>query len=163
LNFRVQCKYPSKSCVGSASLIWCNLPSTWEGSVIVALTQKLGFWLLSSFFLEKAQGKFSLVHQGGSGLHIKMATLCSCQFFGTLGYDIEKCKRCEKILCNRCPLKHEGKIGSGGWDVLRVSARTRTNTIKRPRNQGRIYMYIYDTSVIYIWKRESTVWMQTSG
>lgn len=62
LNFRVQCKYQSKSCAGSASLIRCNLPSTWEGSVIVAQTQKLGFWLLSSFFLEKAQGKFSLVH-----------------------------------------------------------------------------------------------------
>lgn len=31
---------------------------------------------------------------------------------GTLGYVTGKCGRCDKILCNRCPIKHEGKTGS---------------------------------------------------
>ena len=57
-------------------------------------------WVLELTSLGKAQGMFPLVFQEGSELHIRMGTLHDCQVLGTSGYDLGKCKRHEKILCN---------------------------------------------------------------
>ena len=61
---------------------------------------------------------FPSVFQGGSELHIRMGTLHDCKVLGTSWYDIGKSRRRDKILCNRCLLKHEGRIGSDSGDAL---------------------------------------------
>jgi len=86
--------------------------------------------VLSSFFSGKVQGNFSLVLQGGPRLHIKMGTLHSCQVFGTPGYGTGKCRRCDKIWCNRCPLViGKTSVYTELLVPLRVIATLETNTL----------------------------------
>jgi len=45
-------------------------------------------------------------------MHTLMSILCNDHVLGILGYVIGKCRRSDKILCNRCPLNHEGGMRS---------------------------------------------------
>jgi len=85
-----------------------------------------------------------------------MSTLPDGHVLGTFGYVKGKCRRCDKIMCNKCPLKHEGRTRSDGWDALRAFARTRTNIVRRPANQGRICIYISDNKT-WIHSMDTTI------
>ena len=58
-----------------------------------------------------------------------MSTLHNGHVSGTSRYVTGKCRRCDKILCNGCPLKHEGRARSDGWYALQVSAWMRTTML----------------------------------
>jgi len=73
-----------------------------------------------------------------------MSILYNDHVSGTSGYVTENYRRRDKILCNRCPLNHEGRRGVMAEMLYELLARTRTCTVRRPANQGHIYIYIYE-------------------
>lgn len=87
-----------------------------------------------------------------------MSTLHDSHVSSTSEYVTGKCERCDKILCNQCPLKHEGRIGSEGWDALRDFARMRKNTVRRPTNQGWTCIYIFEINT-WIYSMDTVIQM----